>query len=171
MLKGEDFDFCECNAISIIKFLSDNFSLGNFGVKKNARNRHWRLKHKELAGWPGLIIVPIPFAVRYKELVKMGKLIVVKDDYGFFKVYINPHIILECSKLPELEEQLKGFEGRILDADEQMGKELLESEIADLYENIRIIQHFHGSDSLDYTEGLICAINGTSRVRRCQQPQ
>lgn len=171
MLKGEDLDFCEDNCISIDKFLSDNFSLDTFGEKKNAKNRRWRLKHKELIGWPSLIIVPIPFAIRYKELVKMGKLVVVKDDFGIFKVYINPHIILESAILKELEEQLKSFEGRILTEEEALEKAVLEAKIADLYENIRIIEHFHGGNSLDYTEGLVGAINGVSRVRRCQQPQ
>lgn len=171
MLKGEDLDFCEDNSISIMKFLSDNFLLDNFEVKKNSKNKRWRLKHKELVGWPNLIIVPIPFAIRYKELVKIGKLIVVKDDFGIFKVYINPHIIIECAKLGELEEQLKAFDGHLLDESEQIERGILEAKIADLYENIRMVQHFNGDASLDYTEGIFEAVSDPKRIRTCKQPQ
>ena len=82
MICVEVLEFCEDNAISIEKFLQDNFSLESYVFKKNPKNKRWRIKHNEIAGWYNVIPVSLMFAYRYKHLVLTGKLIIVRDDFG-----------------------------------------------------------------------------------------
>ena len=166
MLTKEDYAFCSDYAISLEKFLSDNFQVQSYTQKKNGRNKKWRLKHDEISGWKNIISVPIPFAHRYKELVGMGKLIVVCDDYGKYKVYINPRIITESYALSELQvyyEKLKTKEDSL---DEAMKNTIvmLEEKIADLEENVRIIRHFKGEDALEYVYNLIDVVDTSKDV-------
>ena len=93
MISVEVIEFCEDNAISIEKFLQDNFSLARYIPKKNSKNKKWRIKHNEIAGWINIIPVSLMFAHRYKHFVLTGKLLIVRDDYGKYCVYINPRII------------------------------------------------------------------------------
>lgn len=153
----EEREFCEDNSISIEKFLNDNFIMMNQSVKKNKKNRRWRIKHSEIMVLDNIIKVPIPFAIRYKELISIGKLIIVRDDFGFFQCYINPRIIVESYALGGLEKRLHDLIEDIneLDLENVKIRRTLSKRIADLQENIRIINHFNGSETLQNTYNLI----------------
>ena len=84
------------------------------------------------------------FAYRYPELVASGKLVAVEDDYHKFNVYINPRIIGESLELQELEDQLNTLDEDT--ADNLIQINLLLRKIAELKENITLINHFHGID-------------------------
>lgn len=168
MIKQEEIEFCEDNAISIEKFVSENFVLTEYTTRKNKKNRKWRVKHEELTGMPNIITVPIPFAHRYKELVASGKLIIVKDGFGKYKVYINPRIIIESSKLDYLEECLENLQSSIAKSSESE-IEYIERRIASIEENIRIIKHFNNGVCSSYSSDVVKYFdnnpNGMSRKR------
>ena len=161
MIRKEELEFCENYAISIEKFLSDCFILTKFETKKNNRNRKWRVKHSEISDLVNVIQVPIPFAYRYKELVGIGKLIVVRDDFGLYKVYINPKIISESYKLRITERRLEELKLRDeLSKNDRILLEFLENEINDLREDIRLIRHFKGEEDLIKTHEMIDTYEG-----------
>lgn len=161
MIRKEELEFCENYAISIEKFLSDCFILTKFETKKNNRNRKWRVKHSEISDLVNVIQVPIPFAYRYKELVGIGKLIVVRDDFGLYKVYINPKIISESYKLRITERRLEELKLRDeLSKNDMILLEFLENEINDLREDIRLIRHFKGEEDLIKTHEMIDTYEG-----------
>ena len=171
MISVEVLEFLEDNAISISKFLQDNFSIESYVPKYNQKKKKWRIKHNEIAGWINVIPVSMKFAHRYKHLVLTGKLVVVQDDYGKYCVYINPRVIRESCELAELQTLLgeleENFESdaiRMVEARRQVAEK-----IEDIEENIRIIKHFNGEESLDYTMGIMNIIhetNGLTRGRR-----
>lgn len=171
MISVEVLEFLEDNAISISKFLQDNFSIESYVPKYNQKKKKWRIKHNEIAGWINVIPVSMKFAHRYKHLVLTGKLVVVQDDYGKYCVYINPRVIRESCELAELQTLLgeleENFEPdaiRMVEARRQVAEK-----IEDIEENIRIIKHFNGEESLDYTMGIMNIIhetNGLIRGRR-----
>ena len=161
MIRKEELEFCENYAISIEKFLSDCFILTKFETKKNNRNRKWKVKHSEISDLVNVIQVPIPFAYRYKELVGIGKLIVVRDDFGLYKVYINPKIISESYKLRITEKKLEELKLRDeLSKNDRILLEFLENEINDLREDIRLIRHFKGEEDLIKTHEMIDTYEG-----------
>ena len=171
MISVEVLEFLEDNAISISKFLQDNFSIESYVPKYNQKKKKWRIKHNEIAGWINVIPVSMKFAHRYKHLVLTGKLVVVQDDYGKYCVYINPRVIRESCELAvlqtllgELEENFEPDAIRMVEARRQVSEK-----IEDIEENIRIIKHFNGEESLDYTMGIMNIIhetNGLIRGRR-----
>lgn len=171
MISVEVLEFLEDNAISISKFLQDNFSIESYVPKYNQKKKKWRIKHNEIAGWINVIPVSMKFAHRYKHLVLTGKLVVVQDDYGKYCVYINPRVIRESCELAELQTLLgeleENFEPdaiRMVEARRQVSEK-----IEDIEESIRIIKHFNGEESLDYTMGIMNIIhetNGLIRGRR-----
>ena len=171
MISVEVLEFLEDNAISISKFLQDNFSIESYVPKYNQKKKKWRTKHNEIAGWINVIPVSMKFAHRYKHLVLTGKLVVVQDDYGKYCVYINPRVIRESCELAELQTLLgeleENFEPdaiRMVEARRQVSEK-----IEDIEESIRIIKHFNGEESLDYTMGIMNIIhetNGLIRGRR-----
>ena len=171
MISVEVLEFLEDNAISISKFLQDNFSIESYVPKYNQKKKKQRIKHNEIAGWINVIPVSMKFAHRYKHLVLTGKLVVVQDDYGKYCVYINPRVIRESCELAELQTLLgeleENFEPdaiRMVEARRQVSEK-----IEDIEENIRIIKHFNGEESLDYTMGIMNIIhetNGLIRGRR-----
>ena len=170
MISVEVLEFCEDNAISIEKFLHDNFNLESYIPKKNSKNRRWRIKHNEIAGWYNVIPVSIMFAHRYKHLVLTGKLVIVRDDYGKYTAYINPRIIQESQQLGELQTMLQQIEEEPESFDNVLKmvetKRQLVEKINDLEENIRIIKHFNGEESLEYTMGIIKLLSETEGVSR-----
>ena len=139
MIKPEVIEFCEDHKISIRKFLQENYSI----IPSNSTKRY-RIRHKEIAGFANLIPVSMFFAYRYPELVASGKLVAVEDDYHKFNVYINPRIIGESLELQELEDQLNTLDEDT--ADNLIQINLLLRKIAELKENITLINHFHGID-------------------------
>ena len=139
MIKPEVIEFCEDHKISIRKFLQENYSI----IPSNSTKRY-RIRHKEIAGFANLIPVSMFFAYRYPELVASGKLVAVEDDYHKFNVYINPRIIGESLELQELEDQLNTLYEDTVDNLIQIN--LLLRKIAELKENITLINHFHGID-------------------------
>ena len=139
MIKPEVIEFCEDHKISIRKFLQENYSI----IPSNSTKRY-RIRHKEIAGFANLIPVSMFFAYRYPELVASGKLVVVEDDYHKFNVYINPRIIGESLELQELEDQLNTLDEDTVDNLIQIN--LLLRKIAELKENVTLINHFHGID-------------------------
>ena len=171
MISVEVLEFLEDNAISISKFLQDNFSIESYVPKYNQKKKKWRIKHNEIAGWINVIPVSMKFAHRYKHLVLTGKLVVVQDDYGKYCVYINPRVIRESCELAELQTLLSELEEnfepdaiRMVEVRRQVAEK-----IEDIEESIRIIKHFNGEESLDYTIGIMNIIhetNGLTRGRR-----
>lgn len=159
MLNEEIIEFCEYYAISIEKFLNENFSIEKYVPKFNERKKKWRVKHSEIAGWLNVIPVSLKFAFRYKHLVLTGKLVIVRDDYGKFNVYVNPRIIQESQELGVLHQKLRELEESPEMFDDAFKvvefKQQLVEKIADLEENLRIIKHFHGDESLEYTSGIM----------------
>ena len=139
MIKPEVIEFCEDHKISIRKFLQENYSI----IPSNSTKRY-RIRHKEIAGFANLIPVSMFFAYRYPELVASGKLVAVEDDYHKFNVYINPRIIGESLELQELEDQLNTLYEDTVDNLIQIN--LLLRKIAELKENVTLINHFHGID-------------------------
>ena len=139
MIKPEVIEFCEDHKISIRKFLQENYSI----IPSNSTKRY-RIRHKEIAGFANLIPVSMFFAYRYPELVASGKLVVVEDDYHKYNVYINPRIIGESLELQELEDELKNLDEDL--AEDLVQINLLLRKIADLKENVSIINHFHGEN-------------------------
>lgn len=139
MIKPEVIEFCEDYKISIRKFLQENYS-----IIPSSSTKRYRIRHKEIAGFANLIPVSMFFAYRYPELVASGKLVVVEDDYHKFNVYINPRIIGESLELQELEDQLNTLYEDTVDNLIQIN--LLLRKIAELKENITLINHFHGID-------------------------
>ena len=139
MIKPEVIEFCEDYKISIRKFLQENYS-----IITSSSTKRYRIRHKEIAGFANLIPVSMFFAYRYPELVASGKLVVVEDDYHKFNVYINPRIIGESLELQELEDQLNTLYEDTVDNLIQIN--LLLRKIAELKENVTLINHFHGID-------------------------
>lgn len=149
-MKKEERDYCKYYAISIEKFLSDNFC---YQITNNAK-RKWKIKHREIMTLDNVLPVPLGFSFRYKELLSMGKLVIVMDDYGFFKCYINPRIIMESYYLEELENELEA----LLKSDSLNNQKaiiILKQKIADLQENIRIINHFKGTKTLENVYNIL----------------
>lgn len=173
MISVEVLEFCEDNAISIQKFLQENFSIESYVPKFNSRNKKWRIKHNEIAGWYNVIPVSLMFAHRYKHLVFTGKLVIVRDDFGKYNVYINPRIIRESQELAPLQAQLQELENNpelSIDAIRlvEIKRQLIEK-IQDIEENLRIIKHFNGEDSLNYMMRLAQVLpesSGLSRERK-----
>ena len=168
MISVEILEFLEDNAISIQKFLQENFSIESYVPKFNSKKKKWRIKHNEIAGWINVIPVSMKFAYRYKHLVFTGKLVVVQDDYGKYCVYINPRVIREScelaelqSLLNELEENLEPDAIKLIEAKRQVTEK-----IKDIEENIRLIKHFNGEESLDYTMGIMNIIGDTHDFAR-----
>lgn len=160
MISVDVLDFCEDNAISIAKFLQDNFSIKSYIPKFNVKKKKWRIKHNEISGWINVIPVSLKFAYRYKHLVLTGKLVIVQDDFGKFCVYINPRIIQESFQLKELQILLQELDANDLEFYENAikiaeFKRQLVGKIQDIEENIRIIKHFNGDDSLEYTMNIM----------------
>ena len=148
MLSVEVIEFCEDHAIKISKFLNDNFEKEQDNKSKKRR----RIKHSEIMGLQNIVPVSLFFAYRYKELVLTGKLIIVIDDYGKYAVYINPRIIASVTMFETLQKLLSENDSRVD----------VSKEIKDILENIRIIKHFKGEESLEYAEKSFKAL---SRVR------
>ena len=171
MISVEVLEFLEDNAISIEKFLQENFSIESYIPKFNAKKKKWRIKHNEIAGWYNVIPVSMKFAYRYKHLVLTGKLIVVHDDFGKYCVYVNPRVISESCELAELQAILHDLEENMEPDTLRMVeiKRQLAEKIQDIEENIRIIKHFKGEESLEYNMGIMHLIDESknlSRVRR-----
>ena len=161
MIKPEVIEFCEDYRISIRKFLQENYSI----IPSNSTKRY-RIRHKEIAGFANLIPVSMFFAYRYPELVASGKLVVVEDDYHKFNVYINPRIIGESLELQELEDQLNTLYEDTVDNLIQIN--LLLRKIAELKENVTLINHFHGIDEEIKAQSLFqkCRDLGLTRERK-----
>lgn len=164
MIKKEVIEFCEDYAISIGKFLQDNYELEYYPSKKERRKKKNRLKHDDIKNWWNIVQVPKQFAYRYKELVHIGKLLIVRDDFGVYQVYLNPSLIKSSFMLAELEEELHNIENT---PEEYMDASIIAYTqakimqlIEDQEENIRLIKHFDGGESLDYTNKLYELIDG-----------
>ena len=171
MISVEVLEFLEDNAISIGKFLQENFSIEKYVPKFNGKKKKWRIKHNEIAGWMNVIPVSMKFAHRYKHLVLTGKLVVVQDDFGKYTVYINPRVIRESCELAELQVLLQELEEnmepdtiRMVEARRQVSEK-----IQDIEENIRIIKHFNGEESLEYTMGIMNLINESQNLSRARK--
>lgn len=165
-------EFCEDYSISIEKFLTENFSLESYVPKLNAKNKKWRIKHNEIAGWYNIVPVSLMFAHRYKHLVFTGKLVIVRDDFGRYCVYINPRIIQESQELESLQIRLQDVEDNFEVFEDTLKmleiKRQLEDRIQDIEENLRIIRHFNGEDSLNYSSSIINEV-GISRKRNVEK--
>lgn len=159
MISVEIVEFCEDNAISIEKFLKDNFSIESYIPKFNSKKKKWRIKHSEIAGWYNVIPVSLMFAHRYKNLVLTGKLVIVCDDFGKYNVYINPRIIQKSLALESLRRKFQQVEEHPELFESTLGmielKRQLAEEIADAEENLRLIKHFNGEESLEYVAGIM----------------
>lgn len=159
MISVEVMEFCEDNAISIKKFLRENFNIESYIPKFNSKNKKWRVKHSEIAGWYNVIPVSLMFAHRYKNLVLTGKLVIVRDDFGKYSVYINPRIIRESQVLEELQSKLTQIDEHpeVFESTLEMVevKRQISEKIADVEENLRLIKHFNGESSLEYVAGIM----------------
>ena len=144
MLSVEVIEFCEDNAIKISKFLNDNFEI----IRENNKKKR-RVKHSEIVGFTNIVPVSLFFAYRYKELVLTGKLIIVVDDYSKYAVYVNPRIIASVAMFETLQNLLLEKDSNIQ----------ISNEIKDILENIRIIRHFNGDDSIKYAEKSFDVLN------------
>lgn len=173
MISVEVLEFCEDYAISIEKFLQDNFNLESYVPKLNSKKRKWRIKHNEIAGWYNIVPVSLMFAHRYKNLVLTGKLVIVRDDFGKYTVYINPRIIQESHQLAELQTRLQQIEDNPEVFDDtlrmvEVKRQLIEK-INDIEENLRIIKHFNGEASLEYTMGIMNLMSGDKNFQRVRR--
>ncbi len=172
MISVEVLKFCEDNAVSIKKFLQDNFSIESYVPKYNKNNRKWRIKHSEIAVLHNVISVPLKFAYRYKHLVLTGKLVIVRDEFGKYNVYINPRIIQELSESIALQEKLAYLDEHPEEFDDAIRmvevRRQLTEKIQDIEESLRIIKHFNGEESLEYMMGLmnVVAKDNMSRSRK-----
>lgn len=171
MISVEVLEFLEDNAISIEKFLQENFSIESYIPKFNSKKKKWRIKHNEIAGWYNVIPVSMKFAYRYKHLVLTGKLVVVQDDFGKYCVYVNPRIIQESCELAELQAILHELEDnmepdtiRMVEAKRQVAEK-----IHGLEENVRIIKHFNGEESLEYTMGIMNLLDESKNLSRARR--
>ena len=111
------------------------------------------------------------FAYRYKHLVLTGKLVVVQDDFGKYCVYVNPRIIQESCELAELQAILHELEDnmepdtiRMVEAKRQVAEK-----IHGLEENVRIIKHFNGEESLEYTMGIMNLLDESKNLSRARR--
>ena len=154
-------EFCEDTGyISIQKFLHKCFDVKKESIKVNNSHRRWRLKHKEIIGLSNLIVpISLKFAIRYRELVEIGKILIVKDEYGKFKAYYNPKRIMNLCIKANLEEELIKLHHTIYSlndlavAVEQI--KYLTNMIESMEEDERIIKHFGGANAIDYCENLV----------------
>ena len=151
MILNNEVEFCEDNAISIGKFMSDNFSVLTYPSKKDKRNKKNRLKHDGIKDWPNVVGVSLHFACRNKILVLTGKIIIVKDDFGAYRAYINPLIIMQHYD------------------DYNENKVMTEQLIKEEAENIRLINHFNGKEELTNSiriQQLLMEIEDAKLVRK-----
>ena len=139
MLNVEVIEFCEDNAIKVSKFLNDNFERQQENNKSKKRRR---IKHSEISSFQNIVPVSLFFAYRYKELVYTGKLVIVVDDYGKYAVYVNPRIIASATMFETLQKLLGENDSNVQ----------ISEEIKDILENIRIIRHFKGEESIEYSQ-------------------
>lgn len=163
MISGEVIEFCEDNAISIHKFLQDNFDSDSNESKTKAKNKRWRVKHSEIDVLCNIVPVSLFFAHRYKNLVSTGVLVIVRDDFGKYGVYINPRIFQEIQQYERLQEYLKQLEEspemfdnvyQIVELKRQIADKIHEFE-----EWIRIIKHFGGEELLDNMAHLVSVLD------------
>ena len=154
-------EFCEDTGyISIQKFLHKCFEVESESDKVNNSHRKWRLKHKEIEDLSKLIVpISLKFAMRYRELVEIGKIIIVKDEYGKFKAYYNPKRIMNLCTKENLKEELIKLHHTIFGlsdlatAVEQI--KYLTSMIESMEEDERIIKHFGGTNAINYCENIV----------------
>ncbi|MEG0977516.1 MAG: hypothetical protein RSF02_03070 [Bacilli bacterium] len=163
MLSKELLYFCEDHAISIKKFLNDNFQFSGEERKINSKKRKWRIRHSEISYLPFVVPCSLKFAMRYVELVEMGKILIVVDEFGKYTSYINPKIIIKSMEQHNLEEELselsKPFNSLSLLESKVFEKKNILGELEDIKENLRIIKHFDGIDSLDYASLITSLID------------
>ncbi len=114
MLQKEEIKyFCNAYAISIRKFIRENYSLME-NVSEDEMSKKSKLKHNYLGNLPCVVGVPLPFAIRNKELVANGTLLIVKDDYKMYHAYLNPRILTvdyELEGRAEIERLICGLHG------------------------------------------------------------
>ncbi len=113
MKKEEMLHFCNVYAISIRKFIRENYSLME-NISENEMAGKGKLKHIYLKELPCVVGVPLPFAIRNKELVANGTLLIVKDDYKINRAYLNPRILTvdyELGGSADVERLIYGLHG------------------------------------------------------------
>jgi hypothetical protein len=150
-------NFYEEHSISIRKFLMDNFD-GDFKVGRKDNGRKWRIKHSEIEILPYVVPISIKFAIRYVELVERGYIIIVRDEFGKSQVYLNPRMLKNIALKPFLENELKELEKPFNDLT-QVGhiyekKMYIYTKIEEINEIERIMHHFRGDETLEYTNSL-----------------
>ena len=143
MENKEVYEFCEDNAITISKFLQDNFEVEIYPSKTERKKKKNRIKHDGIKGMLNVIMVPKSFAYRYKELVRMGKIIVVRDDFGEYQAYINPRVIAYCCNY-------NGLDNFYYDNLEIVLKKVLDNYVEDM----RLINHFSGNETFGKSRRL-----------------
>lgn len=158
MVSEELRDFCEFHAISINKFLQNIFVREKYEQKYNNRNRKWKIRHSEIKDFPLIVPISIHFAHRYPELVSMGKIIIVCDEIHKYQAYINPKIIIQLSHREKLEEELREIKKRVYGLqDLEQGYQALtviRQQLESIAEDERIIKHFVGEGSIDYSQNM-----------------
>lgn len=151
-------DFCEYYAISINKFLQDNFDMFYVKEKVNKKNKRWRIKHSEIENLPLVVPVSLKFAMYYEEFVESGKIIIVRDQFGKYQAYINPNVIIYLNQRELLEEEKKEIEKKSYDFNDLQKaydyKNAVENSIDLIEQDERIIKYFSGEDAIEYSKSI-----------------
>ncbi len=129
--------FLEGICISIRKFLDDHYDVCGSGIPKD--NKRWRIKHQEINFLPNIVPVSLGFCERYVDLVYQGKIIIVKDEFGKYRGYVNPRLIKE---VPEEQDLILYLE--------EMGinDNVVDRELEQIAETKRIVNAFHGENEI-----------------------
>lgn len=151
MIRQEDIYFFEDNCISVEKFL-DMISVSNGIIleSKTRKGKKSRIKHSQLRVLPGVINVPLNFAHRSKELVSCGKVLIVRDNYGVYRAYLNPKVICDY----------KSFDP------DTMTAWMLKEELASLEEDERLVRCFDTEKDLATNPGYYGEAALTRRKNR-----
>jgi hypothetical protein len=142
--------FLESNAISIRKFLQDNYDFCE-KPKTEEKKKRWRLKHQEIKFLPNLVSVALGFCKRYPDLVYQGKLVIVKDEFGLYACYVNPRIIKDIPQEEDLIEHLKEMG---LDDSIPEDTVFIEKKLKQITEMKKIVSCFHGDTEVAYVNNL-----------------
>lgn len=158
MLSKETLEFCDYYAIGIRKFLKDNYSIESYLPKYNKKNKEWKVKHAEIAFLALVIPIPLQFCMRYPELVDMGKIIIVRDEFNKYQAYINPNLIMNLCNREMYERQLINLSKKVFRLNEvENGLDEffnIQDRLASMEEDERIIRHFSGNNSIEYCKSV-----------------
>ena len=151
-------DFCEYYAISINKFLQDNFDMFYVEEKVNKKNKRWRIKHSEIENLPRVVPVSLKFAMYYEEFVESGKIIIVRDEFGKYQAYINPQVIIYLNKKEFLEQKKEEVEKttyNLCDLKQAYDyKNNIDNKLDLIEQDERIIKYFSGEDAIEYSKSI-----------------